>query len=108
MPVNLEAGWREASMAGIVTDAGNSVEYLTGGWRTLKPVRDEERCTHCMICWVYCPDSCILVEDGRVVGFDYDHCKGCGICAAECPVKVDKHAHTGQAGKVIQMVLETS
>ncbi|MDP8292431.1 MAG: 4Fe-4S binding protein [Candidatus Orphnella occulta] len=23
-------------------------------------------------------------------GFDYDHCKGCGICASICPVKCIK------------------
>jgi len=40
-----------------------------------------------MICWIYCPDSSILVEDGKMIGFDYKHCKGCGICAAECPTK---------------------
>jgi len=28
-----------------------------------------------------------LVEDGRVVGVDLDYCKGCGICASECPQK---------------------
>ncbi len=108
MAVNLEATWREASIAGTVFEPGNSVEYITGSWRTLRPVRDEERCTNCMICWVYCPDSAILVRDGKVVGFDYDHCKGCGICAHECPVKVEKHAYTGQPGKVIQMVEEIS
>ena len=86
MAVNLEAGWREASIAGTIFEAGSSVEYITGAWRTLRPVRDEEACTHCMICWVYCPDSIILVENSKVIGFDYDHCKGCGICAAECPV----------------------
>ena len=43
-----------------------------------------------------CPDSAILVEDAKVVGIDLEHCKGCGICAAECPPKV----------KAIKMVLE--
>jgi len=37
---------------------------------------------------VYCPDSAIIVEDAKVKGVDYDHCKGCGICARECPPKV--------------------
>ena len=46
-----------------------------------------EKCTHCMICWVFCPDSAILVEDMRFVGFALSHCKGCGICAVECPPK---------------------
>jgi pyruvate ferredoxin oxidoreductase delta subunit len=59
-----------------------------------------------MICWVYCPDSAVIVKDGKVQGFDYDHCKGCGICAHECPVKVEAHAVTGKPGKVIQMVEE--
>ena len=31
-----------------------------------------------------CPDSSILVQDGKMTGIDYDHCKGCGICVHEC------------------------
>jgi pyruvate ferredoxin oxidoreductase delta subunit len=63
---------------------GNSVEYITGGWRTLRPVWTAENCRDCMLCWVNCPDSSILVKDGKMTGIDYDHCKGCGICAVEC------------------------
>ena len=45
-------------------------------------------CTDCILCWLFCPDSCILVdaENEKMAGFDLDFCKGCGICAAECPV----------------------
>jgi len=100
-------GWRDIPIGGIVLEPGSSVEYNTGAWRSMRPVRDEEKCTHCMLCWVFCPDSAIVVKDSRVQGFDYDHCKGCGICAHECPVKVDKHAVTGKPGKVIQMIEET-
>ena len=32
-----------------------------------------------------CPDSSIPLKDGERVEFDYDHCKGCGICAKACP-----------------------
>ncbi len=79
---------REAAHAGIIFEAGSAHNYETGGWRYLVPVLDEEKCIDCLICWVMCPDSAIIVEDGKMVGFDLDHCKGCGICATECPDKV--------------------
>jgi len=81
-------GWAKLPRAGAIMAAGNSVKFVTGTWRTFRPVWDEEKCIHCLTCWILCPDDSILVEDGKVVGIDYDHCKGCGICAAECPPKV--------------------
>jgi pyruvate ferredoxin oxidoreductase delta subunit len=33
---------------------------------------------------VYCPDVSIITEDKVMVGIDYDHCKGCGVCVNEC------------------------
>ena len=80
--------WRELSKGGVIVSAGNAVEYETGNWRTEIPVIDLERCNHCMICWIYCPDGSIVVKDGKVTGVDTVHCKGCGICAAECPTHV--------------------
>ncbi len=43
-------------------------------------------CTFCMRCYDYCPDLAIRI-DGKAKerAIDYDHCKGCGICAEECP-----------------------
>jgi len=79
--------WREILAGGLITNAGNSEEYETGSWRSYRPIIDMDRCTHCMICWVYCPDGSILVTDGKVSGVDLAHCKGCGICAHECPRK---------------------
>ena len=79
--------WKEMPIGGIIPEGGNSDQYPTGGWRTYRPIHVPERCIQCLRCWILCPDSAILVKDSKVVGFDYDHCKGCGICARECPTK---------------------
>jgi pyruvate ferredoxin oxidoreductase delta subunit len=31
-----------------------------------------------------CPDDSVKAENGKYE-IDYDYCKGCGICAHECP-----------------------
>jgi len=104
----LDLPWQQASVGGVVTDSGNSVSYITGTWRTLRPVRDLDQCRQCLICWIVCPDAAVTVEDGKVVGFDYDHCKGCGVCMDQCPANIKQpHSITGEMGKVIQMVPES-
>jgi pyruvate ferredoxin oxidoreductase gamma subunit len=70
-----------------ITSPGNSAQRRTGDWRTFRPVIDYGKCTTCMVCYVYCPDSAITMgTDGRVA-IDYDNCKGCMICMNECPLK---------------------
>lgn len=80
-------------------DSGNSVDYITGGWRSERPVWDAEACKQCLICWVMCPDSSVLVADGKMTGIDYDHCKGCGICATECKFGTIKMVLESEAGE---------
>ncbi|MDH4101663.1 MAG: 4Fe-4S binding protein [Nitrospirota bacterium] len=79
---------KDLPLGGVIPGGGTADEYSTGGWRKTTPVLDKNKCTNCLICWVMCPDSAIIVEDGKMVGFDMEHCKGCGICAIECPDKV--------------------
>jgi Pyruvate/2-oxoacid:ferredoxin oxidoreductase delta subunit len=40
-------------------------------------------CRECNNCLYFCPDICVSVKDGKYE-FDYDYCKGCGICSHEC------------------------
>lgn len=72
-------------LPGAAAEAGSSKTKHTGSWRTYAPVVDLESCTHCLKCWIFCPDSAVIVQEGRHAGTDYRYCKGCGICAEECP-----------------------
>lgn len=63
-----------------------SVQVKTGLWRTMRPVIDDDRCNRCWwVCSTFCPDDAILVDAGGRPRIDYDHCKGCMICVAQCP-----------------------
>ena len=65
--------------------SANSVQVRTGLWRTLRPVIDYERCNKCWwVCSTFCPDGAIKVN-GQTPEIDYDHCKGCMVCVAQCP-----------------------
>jgi len=92
-----DKNWTEIPTGGVIEEAGNAASYETGSWRTYRPLWSEEKCIHCLRCWAGCPDSSVLLKDGKVTGIDYEHCKGCGICAHECPVDP----------KAIEMKLET-
>ncbi len=43
-------------------------------------------CFECDNCFGVCPDNAVIkLVDTPHYKFDYDFCKGCGICAQECP-----------------------
>jgi ferredoxin len=44
-------------------------------------------CNECDKCVTYCPEG-VLKRVGHEFVFDYTSCKGCGVCAAECPRNV--------------------
>ena len=46
----------------VIPTAGNSDDYVTGGWRSERPYRDDDKCTQCLLCWVFCPDTSVMVE----------------------------------------------
>lgn len=79
-------GWREVSRGGVIPGGSTSEAYKTGAWRSHRPLLDREKCNDCLLCWIFCPDSSIHTKDGKLTGFDWEHCKGCGICAQVCPI----------------------
>ena len=59
------------------------------GYRTFSPEFDYEKCIHCLLCFVFCPEGAICKDEEKLT-IDMDYCKGCGICANECPRKCIK------------------
>lgn len=43
-------------------------------------------CFECDNCYGVCPDNAVIkLGPGKKFEFNYDYCKGCGICVEECP-----------------------
>jgi NADPH-dependent glutamate synthase beta subunit-like oxidoreductase len=55
----------------------------------LEDIEEAKRCLSCGVCnscdrcVTYCPDG-VLKRVGDEIVFDYDYCKGCGVCVSEC------------------------
>jgi len=64
----------------------NSFDEVRKG---LDGIEEAHRCLSCGVCNLcdrcvtYCPDG-VLQRKGDTLVFDYDYCKGCGVCASEC------------------------
>ncbi len=85
-------GWidlalEQADVSAPTIHAGLTSELMpTGLWRTMRPVVDYERCNRCWwVCSTFCPDVAIDIDDAGYPQIDYEHCKGCLICVAQCP-----------------------
>jgi pyruvate ferredoxin oxidoreductase delta subunit len=95
--------YTELPIGGMIVRPGNAEEYNTGSWRVKRPEFIAENCIKCGFCFIYCPDSAVDFSDGETVKFDLLHCKGCGVCAEECPGKKIE----GVTNKAIVMKLES-
>ncbi len=74
-----------AQMPKPIAPAGKILD-TNASWRTEKPVIDVDTCIFCLRCYLVCPEGTIY-QDNDTLHVDYDFCKGCGICANECPKK---------------------
>ena len=76
--------WKEVVVGAKIIESGTALEYKTGDWATFIPVVERDKCSHCLLCWLYCPDAAIIQKPDGFFTADLDYCKGCGICAHEC------------------------
>jgi len=74
---------------GFVAKPGSTKAFKTGDWRSARPVLDREKCIYCGFCYIYCPDGVYkdMGSEEKYYQADLDYCKGCGVCAQECPKK---------------------
>jgi NADPH-dependent glutamate synthase beta subunit-like oxidoreductase len=71
----------------------STFDEVTGGLDEETALYEARRCLSCGNCFScdncygVCPDNAVLKLDDpdEPYAFDLDYCKGCGICAAECP-----------------------
>jgi 2-oxoacid:acceptor oxidoreductase delta subunit (pyruvate/2-ketoisovalerate family) len=77
--------WHELPVAGVV-ERDEALRPRTGSYRTgVRPEVELARCVDCLLCWLYCPDSAIVLDGTSFRGFDLEICKGCEICSEVCP-----------------------
>ena len=86
-PAWIELGLEDAVISAPAIHApATSSKIPTGLWRTMRPVINYEMCKKCWwICGSYCPDGDINVTEDGLPEIDYEHCKGCLVCVAQCP-----------------------
>ena len=75
----------------------NSYTATVASWRIIKPVYNRDICIDCQNCWIWCPDTSIISRDKQMLGIDYDHCKGCGVCVEVCPTNPKSLLMFGEA-----------
>ncbi len=63
----------------------SSAARNTGTWRMERPEIEPAKCKRCFLCYLYCPDAAIRLDQDHLPHIEYHHCKGCLICAQECP-----------------------
>ncbi len=69
-----------------------SFDEVNLGFPEKKALQEAERCfgcgtcSLCENCYTFCPDSSVLRKDEyETFEIDYEFCKGCALCAHECP-----------------------
>ncbi len=83
-----EVTCKNLEIGSVVVEPGSASQYETGGWRSQRPVFDNTNCNKCGLCYIFCPEGCIEQQEDGLFQPNLFYCKGCGICAKECPVDV--------------------
>jgi pyruvate ferredoxin oxidoreductase delta subunit len=78
--------WKKLELGIAILEPGSAGQLKTGDWRSARAVTDYDKCIKCGRCYIYCPDMVYVRNEEGYYEQNYYYCKGCGICAKECPV----------------------
>ncbi len=74
----------------VIDTPGSTMQNKKVSFRNEKPVTDYSKCIKCGKCWINCTDMAYEPQKNGTFKNIERFCKGCGICANECPVKCIK------------------
>lgn len=89
-------GFRNMPIGGVITEIGNMITHdLSASRSGLVPKFLSDKCIHCGLCDITCPDMVFQFELGEYKGLermlnkgmDIAHCKGCMRCVKICPTQ---------------------
>lgn len=88
-------GYLNAPIGGLITNPGNTVlKDNRASRKGIAPLFLQEICFNCGYCDMVCPDFCFVWEKDptgksspKLMGIDYQYCKGCQKCVVACPVQ---------------------
>lgn len=78
--------WKKLELGIAIREPGSASLLKTGDWRSARAVTDFNKCIKCGRCFIFCPDMVYSRNEKGYYEQNYYYCKGCGICAKECPV----------------------
>ncbi len=78
--------WKELALGTAILEPGSAAKLKTGDWRSMYAVTNFDLCIKCGRCFIFCPDMVYSRNEEGYYEQNYYYCKGCGICAHECPV----------------------
>ena len=84
----------ELPIGTVMPYSGSAKAFKTGDWAAQRPKLIEENCTSCLSCYFVCPDGAVIMNYAKkekgLPQFDFNYCKGCGLCSTECPADAIK------------------
>jgi 2-oxoacid:acceptor oxidoreductase, gamma subunit, pyruvate/2-ketoisovalerate family len=104
-PVRFRELENNTSFGGINHSNGSTITNRLEGCREgTMPFYIREKCIDCGLCESTCPDMVFQFKDGKNLGMDLYHCKGCMRCVEICPtealVEVEEGKYTKNIGNI--------